>query len=277
MVSEEEILNVIKEGITTAGLHIKRSRLENLATFSRAREDRGLLNRIEKEAEIIIVDSIHSAFGDTNHRIFAEFGKVSTKADYTWVIDAIDGKSAFLRANIANVAMSIACVYRGREIVAAGVYNPFLDLLYTATKNSQTLINDQEVLSEEIDWMSKSRMIVDFSDELPEKIKRKLINMELDGDIKRMYLLDGSISQQICLIINGSIHGAFFWGIGGKKGNYWDIAAVQLLCNRAGIGMTDFSGKSFSIRGKVFDQIVVASHPLHSELLSYIKNTSKKK
>ena len=116
------MVNIALRAARNAGRIILRSmdRVDTLAIEEKGRND--LVSEIDRQAEDVIVDTILRTFPD--HGVLGEErGARAGDAEYTWVIDPLDGTTNFLH-RIPHFCTAIgvrkgAALLHGREAVAA--------------------------------------------------------------------------------------------------------------------------------------------------------------
>ena len=85
------------------------------------------------------------AYHFPDHGIFGEeFGLSENNSDYQWVIDPIDGTRAFIQGG-KDWSHALSVVENGR-VIAAAVYLPVRDLMYTATLGGGARLNGAPML-----------------------------------------------------------------------------------------------------------------------------------
>ncbi|MFX0114987.1 MAG: inositol monophosphatase family protein [Candidatus Hodarchaeota archaeon] len=275
MENEAEYLRVAEQAVRMAGSFLRLMSLEELRVF---RKDGGeIVTNFDLESERLITNAIKMHFPD--HEIVAE--ESADKAPHgphhiVWYVDPLDGTQAFLRGNFAYVCVSVGV--RDQEgLVAGAILNPFTDMLYTASRNGRARLNGVPLFPVDDRPLNKARMLIDFSSRLPKHIQRALSMADIHGVIGRAFRLDGSISQHLALIAQGTLDGGIFWGIG-RKGNYWDIAGALQILTKLNIKVTNLDGHPILPKSEIFDQMVVAPPQLHAETLDWaasIKGKSK--
>ena len=274
MANGNEIRKVAEEAVRTAGSFLRLMSIDNLETF---RKQGHLISTFDIEAERLIRDRIEMSFPD--HRVYTDFTSSSSQGDdtdvqVTWYVDPLDGTKAFIRGQVAFVSLSAAAADEN-GLIAAAIYNPFTDMCYSASRDEEVYLNDRVIHtpSEVID-LSKARILVDFSKNIPDHVQHRLATADLVADIGRIFRFDGSIAQHLALIAQGTLDGAILWG-SGTKGNYWDIAAGLLMLNKLGFIFTDLYGLLITPESHSFDQLVIGQPKLHKEMLEYVKRLSE--
>lgn len=258
---------IAEQAARMAGSFLRLMSFKDLQIFKKGQDD--LVTNFDMESERLIKNHILMHF--PNHIIQAEESKIileSLPDEIIWFIDPLDGTKAFLRGNFAFVCMSIAAWYK-TSLLAGVVYNPFTDMLYSASKKGVVRLNGSNLMPPSTSSIKKARLLIDFSDKLPLPLKNALATADLNERIGRSYRLGGGISQHLMLIAQGTLHGGLFWGAG-YKGQYWDIAAAALILEELGLRFTNLEGDPVHPKDEIFDQLIVARPTLHKELLKWV-------
>ncbi|MHA2362624.1 MAG: inositol monophosphatase family protein [Candidatus Hodarchaeales archaeon] len=269
------IRKVAEEAVRTAGSFLRLMSIDNLELF---RKQGHLISSFDIEAERLIKGRISMSYPD--HIVLTDFSESSTEKDetassVTWYVDPLDGTKAFIRGQVAFVSLSAAAADKD-GLVAAAIYNPFTDVLYSASRDERVFLNNRPLNPPDDVSLVIARILVDFSNKIPESVQFKLATADLgslDVDIGRIFRFDGSIAQHLALIAQGTIDGAIFYG-SGEKGSYWDIAGACLLLDKLGFLTTDLQGNPIQPSNKSFDQLVIGQPNLHSEMLDFIQRLS---
>lgn len=270
---EKELLHVAQQSVKMAGSFIRLMSLTNMEIFQK--KTNAMYNRVvtnfDLNSERLIKREIRMRYSD--HEIHAEESKdemneITDEDVLKWYIDPLDGTKAFIKGNLSVVTLSVACCDAKGPLVAA-IYNPFTDILYSASRSGPALLNGKEFPTTQAFLLSRSRILIDYSSFLDKKIQRKLSLAEQDGIIGRSFKYDGSIAQHLCLIAQGTLDGAVFYGTG-KKGAYWDIAGAILILNRQNIKITNFDRKKITPESQIFDQLIVAPPKVHTQLIKWV-------
>ena len=180
---------------------------------------------------------------------------------YVFCIDPIDGTSNFLAGYRPSV-ISIALFLDGKPNMSV-VYEPYQDLLITATKGEGAFVNGRKIMSSE-EPLSRSLVsfgtspydpeLMEVSFDLCKKILPKCI------DLRR----SGSAVWDICQVAMG-VTGMFFE----CKLRLWDFAAAALVLTEAGGRITDMAGKPIDFRGP--SSILACSSGVKNEIDSLIE------
>jgi myo-inositol-1(or 4)-monophosphatase len=123
-----------------------------------AKPDGSLVTDLDREAEKIIIDKIHSDF--PGHGILAEeSGAALGGSDTVWVIDPLDGTHNYIHG-LRIYGVSIGVVRNGR-FVAGVIYRPADNQLFAAEEGSGTLRNGEPVRVSVADEIDKSSLSFD--------------------------------------------------------------------------------------------------------------------
>jgi myo-inositol-1(or 4)-monophosphatase len=184
--------------------------------------------------------------------------------DYRWIVDPLDGTTNFLHG-IPMFAISLALT-RGDDVVAAVIYNPVLDELYTAERGAGAYLNDR-------------RLRVAARRELPDCVLGTGIPHlgKLDHsrflEQQRRFMLEtagirriGAAALDLAFVAAGRLDG--FWEEGLSA---WDIAAGILLIREAGGLVSDFDDRATMLDS---GQICAGNEFVHKKMLAILASCS---
>jgi myo-inositol-1(or 4)-monophosphatase len=165
----------------------------------------------------------HSFLGEEHESI-----EGPAEADFLWVVDPVDGTSAFSRG-YPIWGVSAAVLHDGQP-VAGAFYMPVTDELYSATAPGKALLQDKRIevrFDERIDneslMLTYSRFHSDFATTFPGKVRSL-----------------GSSVAHICYVARGAA-----WGAVLSRVHVWDVVAGQLILRQAGGEIRDLEGNVF--------------------------------
>lgn len=159
---------------------------------------------------------------------------------YTWVIDALDGTSNFIRG-IPQFAVSIALVHDG-EVIAGVVYDPSRGELFSAEKGGGAMLNHKPIRVGQVRELKSA--IVSFGFPAADFQKRS----ETLEMAKRIAMNVGSFrifncaALLLCYVAAGRTDLSFEQGL-----HLWDMAAGALMVKEAGGDVTCLNGSGFTI------------------------------
>lgn len=219
--------------------------------------DRTPVTKADKEAEEIIVSTIKHAF--PSHGFMGEeFGNDNEKAEFTWIIDPIDGTKNFIHGlNFFGTVLGLK--YQGKIIL--GISNmPAIDELLFASETEKTTLNNKLVHVSKIDTIENSFVNFNaghFNDpkfmNIVKTLDQRVLNMRGFGDTYGYHLVATGRSD-------------VFFESGSKA---WDISAFQIIIKQAGGKYSNFEGDEFALGGTS----LATNGILHPEMLTIIKNS----
>ena len=220
-------LNVMIKAARKAGRSLVKDfrEVENLQVSSKGPGD--FVTRADREAERIIKEELRGArpnYGWCGEETGTEDGEDPTRR---WIVDPLDGTTNFLHG-LPHWAVSIALEHKG-EVVAAVVFDPAKDELFTAEKGDGAFVNDKRLrVSGRRDMNSAICATgVPFGGRgtLPGTLRDLARLMPVCAGVRRW----GSASLDLAYVAAGRYDGYWERGI-----NAWDVAAGWLLVREAG-------------------------------------------
>lgn len=174
---------------------------------------------------------------------------------YTFIVDPIDGTRAFI-AGENNFAHSLAIAKDG-EVIAAVVYLPVKDLMYSAIKGGGAFANKKKIFASKQAKMPEAKILTNRANMKPEMWSGQVPNFKLR--------FRPSLAYRICLAAEGRYDGMLTL----RDTWEWDVAAGDLIAREAGVIVTTrkntfpkYNNKTPKISG-----MVAANPPLHSQLM----------
>ena len=209
------------------------------------------VTEIDQMSESFIREYISGAF--PGHNFFCEEQVSGSGKDeetwlkeltgYTWVVDALDGTTNFIRG-IPQFAVSIALVYQG-EIIVGVVYDPTRDELFSAEKGQGAFLNGEPIHVSAREQLCDA--IVSMGYPASDMTKRAdtlerfaKIAMQI-GSLRVFNCAAILLSYVAC----GRTDMTFEEGI-----HLWDMAAGILLIKEAGGKIAGIDGSEFTIYRK---------------------------
>ena len=160
---------------------------------------------------------------------------------YCFVIDPIDGTSNFIYGYRPSV-ISIALLKDGQPYMAV-VYNPYDDMMFTATAGGGAFMNGERIMSSEAPLADSLAVFgtAPYYTELQEKTFEYAKNLlPLCVDLRR----SGTAAWDMCCVAIGRCSLYFEMRI-----QLWDYAAAALIAQEAGCTVTDIEGNPFDYKG----------------------------
>jgi len=224
-----------------------------------------LVTHIDKKSEQTIIEFIdkkypaHGILGEEN-------GAFKQGAEYTWVIDPLDGTTNFAHG-LPIFSVSIG-VQKNGETVAGVIYDVMQDKLYSAEKGSGAFCNGVKIGVNDNDKIQRSLLVTGFPYDIVDNPHNALdIFVHLVKASRGMRRL-GSAAIDMCYVARGVFDGFFEVNL-----HPWDICAGMLIVEEAGGINTDFSGNPIDIRTP---QILSSNNKIHEQMIEAIQNCIKK-
>lgn len=253
-----DYLNTAVKGALAGGAVLKQAFYEQVRAEEKGRHDIVTSSDFHSEKEIM---KILKGQYPLHAMVAEESGTYRSGSDYCWYIDPLDGTSNFVTGNpYFSVSVALAC--KG-EIIAAVVYNPITEELYTAVKGQGAYQNNVPVHVN--DKMSLSDSIVSSAYSSDESlIADGLKRIGIIAPKCRRVLLHFSPALDLCNIARGRLDCMFT-----KGSTPEDHAAGSLILSEAGGVVTNFENNEWSID----DPGIIASNRfLHDEITRIVRN-----
>ena len=229
-------------------------------------EQKGLndwVTEIDRAAERELVYHINKAFPE--HAILGEEGGASgaEDAEYTWVIDPLDGTTNFIRG-IPHYAVSVAVVRKG-VVEHAVVLDPVRQEEFTASRGQGAQLNGRRIRVSPLTNLEGSLLAtgIPYKNRSEAYIPSYMKSLEAVAQQTAGIRRAGAAALDLAYVAAGRVDG--FWEIGLNK---WDIAGGMLLIKEAGGLITDFNGGNSTWES---GDIVAANPKLLKHLLQTIK------
>lgn len=179
-------------------------------------------------------------------------------AEAVWIVDPIDGTRSF-HLGRSEFTISV-CKYQGGKPVLGIILNPATDELFVSQRGDGVELNGAGVAMRP--WLpcSGTKLLVSGREAKSASFDKNLPLCDVKGL--------GSVAYRLALIAAGRADGL----ISLRDVADWDIAAGILMVEEAGGVVTDRRGAPLRLNGEppTHDGLVVASPPLHRELLRQI-------
>ncbi|SOC84653.1 myo-inositol-1(or 4)-monophosphatase [Ensifer adhaerens] len=231
------LLNVMVQAAFKAGKSLSRDfgEVQNLQVSVKGPSD--YVSQADRKAEKIVKDELLKA-RPTYGFLGEESDEIKgTDGAHRWIVDPLDGTTNFLHG-IPQFAVSIA-LERNNEIVAAVVFNPATDELYTAEKGGGAFLNDRRLRVAARKELSDSVITCGVPHLGRGNHGKFLIELRhVMGEVAGIRRF-GAASLDLAYVAAGRCDG--YWETGLAA---WDIAAGILLIKEAGGWVSDFHGKT---------------------------------
>jgi len=229
-------MNVMVQAATKAGRGMRRDfgEVEQLQVSIKGPSD--FVSAADRKAEDMLVKELQKARPDIGF-LLEEGGAIAgSDSSQRFIIDPLDGTTNFLHG-IPQFAVSVALEKNG-QLMAAVVYNPVNDELFTAERGQGAFLNDRRIrvaarqrLTECVIGTGVTHRGKGDHDLFGRELRS--VQTEVAG-IRRL----GAASLDLAYLAAGRLDG--FWERDLKP---WDIAAGILLIREAGGYVTDLNGR----------------------------------
>jgi myo-inositol-1(or 4)-monophosphatase len=204
--------------------------------------DADLVTAADRASEVLIRERIAKLF--PSHDVLGEEQGLSDHGgEYRWYVDPLDGTTNFAHG-YPVFCVSLALEHRSAasaERVAAVVYDPTRDELFSAEKGKGAQLNGQSIHVSQIKQLKECLVATGF----PSHKRHKNPNIHFYHQITlRTHGVRraGSAALDLCCVASGRFDG--FWEF---NLNPWDTAAGVLIVEEAGGNVTRFDGSPFLI------------------------------
>ena len=218
--------------------------------------DRSPVTRADREAELVIRQTIHRAF--PIHQLCGEeFGwDKSVQSDFKWWIDPVDGTRQFVRG-IPFWSTLVALEYKG-EVAAGVIHLPVLGQTIWAAKGLGCFADGKQVQVSKIPNLKGGTLTYGGLRLTPKSYRKKLT------DLIAFCYDDRGFGDAFghTLVIQGQVEAMLDPIV-----QPYDVAAVKICVEEAGGKFTDLSGK-----GTIYGGNALSSNGLtHGQVLKAIR------
>jgi myo-inositol-1(or 4)-monophosphatase len=251
-----DVLNISRE----AGAFI-RSQVGKVKSVDVEEKDRNsLVSYVDKRAEEILVDRLGRLLPDAGF-VTEEDTVVNSRAEYTWVIDPLDGTTNFLQG-IPVFSVSIGLAHHTEAILGC-VIDVMQGQAFYAWKDGGAWLDGEQIRVSRKTKLEEALIATGFPYYAPEKMERltKLLLYVLTNarGVRRL----GSAALDLAYTAAGRFDTFYETTL-----NSWDIAAGVILVREAGGTVTDFEGGGdFIAKG----QLVATNGHLHAQMLGILQ------
>lgn len=225
--------------------------------------DKDLVTEVDKESERLIVEHLLSQFPD--HDIVAEEGDYQQAGSpCRWIIDPIDGTTNYAHG-FPWFCSSIALEREG-VLVAAVIYNPVYDELFTAIKGAGAYLNSNRLSVSTNHPVRNSLLGTGFPYDCATDPANNFANFIMFQKCARGIRRAGAAALDLAYVAAGRLDG--FWEL---KLKAWDVAAGVLLVREAGGMVTTFDGSEYDIYN---DRIVASNGLIHAEMVDTLASVT---
>ena len=159
--------------------------------------------------------------------ILGEEGGATGDGELRWIVDPLDGTVNYLYG-LPNFVVSVGCHDADGGLVGV-VLDPVRDVIFTATRSGEPRCGDEVLVRSDVTEIGHALVGTGFGYDpavraLQAPIAARLL--PLVRDVRRI----GAAALDLCYAAGGRLDAYFEYGV-----KPWDIAAGQLVCERAGL------------------------------------------
>lgn len=254
-----QYLAVATEAALRAGA-IQKARYGTKLTI-RHKSEIDLVTEVDKASEDAILATIRARFPD--HDLVTEETFIErTGSRFVWFIDPLDGTTNFAHA-YPFFCSSIALAKDG-ELVAAAVYDPIKDELFTAERGAGAHLNGRRLRVTTSGDLMHSLLTTGFPYDFKVDLAASLRLFNRFMAHARAIRRDGAAALDLSYLAAGRIDG--FWE---ERLKPWDVMAGALLVEEAGGRVTRFDGSPLGLRA---DETLASNGALHEALLQVFRD-----
>lgn len=212
----------------------------------------------DRETETAIRTEIEKRF--PGHGIFGEeFGKSHADAEYTWIIDPIDGTRSFI-CGVPLFGMLLGVLHNG-EPVAGVIGMPALGETFGGSLGGGATMNGAPIQRRRIASIDQARIFINEANRIYDKAPEKLKRLLAFGHTRRAF----NDCYAFALLAMGQIDVVVDFDL-----QPYDYLPVVPVIEAAGGIITDWQGEKL---GLTSDGAVVAAATveLHQELLALLR------
>jgi myo-inositol-1(or 4)-monophosphatase len=221
---------------------------------TREKADRSLVTEADLACEREILGRLRDAFPDDGI-LSEEAGISGPPSGRQWIVDPLDGTTNFSRGH-PTFAVSIALWEDGAPSVGV-VYVPVLDEMFTATRNSDALLNGAPIRASSVSTV-RDAMITCYFDRHGLLEPGLRVFCEVARSCEGRVKIIGSSASMLCFVACGRLDAHMR-----NKTNLWDFAAGLLVLQRAGGQVTDFEERPLTQTGQ---SLLGTNGIIHAEL-----------
>jgi myo-inositol-1(or 4)-monophosphatase len=219
-----------------------------------------LVSYVDKQAEIQLVKGLKELLPAAGF-ITEEGTEKPSEADYTWIIDPLDGTTNFLHG-VPCFSVSVGLHHQG-EVVLGVVYEINLDECFYAWKGGGAYLNGKKMQVTTAPKLRNSLLATGYpysSMEMTELYLKVLGSfMAKTHGVRRL----GSAAADLAYVAAGRFEGFFEFNL-----NSYDVAAGVLLVQEAGGKVSNFRGGGDPVFGR---ELLASNGHVHDEMVKVIE------
>jgi myo-inositol-1(or 4)-monophosphatase len=217
-----------------------------------------LVTDMDRASEDLIVSAIAAEFPD--HAILAEESGAIGAAEYTWLIDPLDGTNNYAHG-YPYFCVSLG-LWRGRTPLLGVIYNPLLDELFSAEAGRGAQRDGQPIHVSDTAALGGSLLSTGFPYTYATVSENNLREFDRIQARCQGVRRGGAAALDLAYVAMGRLDG--HWELNLKP---WDTGAAALLVLEAGGRLSDWRGDPWHPWA---DRLVATNGRIHDELIGVI-------
>ena len=222
---------IAKQIVEEAGKIIREARDTNMFEFT-IKDDDTPVTPIDQQVQDYMTKRLRDSF-DIQVMGEENCDEIDASKPY-WAIDPIDGTWSFITHENTS-AINLSLIENG-EVSVAIVYNPFTDELFFTERDKPSFIGLLKLPLRQNDGVT----VVNFKPEREKALLESLNRLYLDGGIKKLVSIGGSLSYGMCMVAKGAFSNYLLYF--NTLSHAWDLSASILILRNAGGYVTDLQG-----------------------------------
>jgi len=207
--------------------------------------DQSLVTSADKEAERVFREKVGKQFPEMGV-IGEEFPDHNSDADFTWIVDPIDGTAEFARL-MPTYGSIIALEYKKEPIVAV-MDHPALNARFWASKGQGAYINGQKIEPSKCNNLKSARLAIAAKENFTRTGDEGKIFDDLTREFPHCRVFHSCYSHACA--VSGAVDVCVDWNV-----KYWDLAASKLLIEEAGGSYELLRDKVVEDRGQIYSAV----------------------
>ena len=230
-----ELSKLLEVATVAARLGGQRAMEEINYTKSMLKDGNEIVTQADRICQKIIIDQIKQYYPD--HGFIGEEDSDSSlykqnprTEDIWWVIDPIDGTNNYA-TGIYNFSVSIGIIHNGFPVIGV-IFDPSSELMFTATSESEALLNGKRIKVSETTPNENAGFAIDsyWPDGIPTQIQKFISECRFRNF--------GTTAMHMAYVANGG-----FFACITNNPKLWDITAGYCIVKQAGGITTYWDGK----------------------------------
>lgn len=220
-----------------------------------------LVTEVDHQSEAYLLGEVRRDFPD--HHIFSEeSGVIQGSKEHIWYIDPLDGTVNYAH-HIPLFSVSVAYAFGGKLTLGA-VYDPMRDEMFIAERGKGATLNGERLQASAALDLQKSLLVTGFPYDAWNTEQDNFANFIKFGKLTQGVRRLGSAAIDLSYVAAGRFDG--FWELALKP---WDVAAGGLICEEAGVCITNVNGDADYISPP---QSILATAPgIHARMLEELR------